>query len=332
MEDEQRRASVKAHGGFAMAHATLDPALSAYCLADRGYQAYARGSGAIIGMFNPVCAPADRRQLLEKFFRDAGASGIVQVDADTARVCRSMSLMTHRMGVETQIESDQFTLEGAPMRMVREACNRGRRLGYAIGEIGREVPDFLDTWAQLREISRQWMATRTVKTREVGVMMRRSVFAMEQGCRKFALLDPEGQIKGYQVYDPIYREGAIDGYTLSFARFARDRLKGRHYFMTAQVLARQRAEGRRCLELGLSPLYRVAEPDELNSSKVVQQLLNLLYQHGGRLYGFKGLALHKRKYRGREEPSYLVTRSKLPLGLLVRLVRITGLIGWRRPD
>ena len=315
-----------------MAHATLDQALSAFPVGDLGYQAYVRTGQGIIGLFNPVCSPGDRRRVLEEFFRDARVSGIVQVDASTARICHSMSLKTHRMGVESRIGVGDFTLEGASMRMVREACNRGRRLGYAIGEIGREVPDHPATWTKLQEISREWMATRTVKTREVGVMMRRSVFATEKDCRKFALLDEAGQVKGYQVYDPIYRDGAIDGYTLSFARFARDQLKGRHYFMTAQVLERQRAEGCRRIELGLSPLYRVAEPDPLNSSRAVQHLMHLLFQHGGRLYGFKGLALHKRKYRGREEPAYLVTRRKLPLGLLVRLVRVTGLIGWRRPD
>ena len=332
MPDDQRWPLVRAHGDFAMAHATLDPALNALQVPDLGYQAYARSGGRVIGFFNPVCAPDDRKALLEAFFIDPRASGIVQVDAATARICRGMSLVTHRMGVETSIEIGRFTLDGAPMRMVREACNRGRRLGYEIGEIGTEVPDDAATWTKLQEISRDWMATRTVKTREVGVMMRRSVFAPEEDCRKFALLDHAGEVKGYQVYDPIYRDGEIAGYTLSFARFARDRLKGRHYFMTARVLERLRDEGCRRIELGLSPLYRVGERDPLNSSAVVQHMMHLLFQHGGRLYGFKGLALHKRKYRGREEPTYLVTRGKLPLRLLLSLVRVTGLIGWRRPD
>ena len=330
--EDQRLALVRAHGDFAMAHATLDPALNALQVAGLGYQAYVRSGGRVIGFFKPVCAPDDCKALLKAFFADPRASGIVQVDAATARICRGMSLMTHRMGVETSIEIDRFTLDGAPMRMVREACNRGRRLGYEIGEIGAGIPDDAATWMKLKEISGEWMATRTVKTREVGVMMRHSVFALEDGCRKFALVDSVGEVKGYQVYDPIYRHGEMAGYTLSFARFARDRLKGRHYFMTARVLERLRDEGCRRIELGLSPLYRVEEQDPLNSSAVVQRMMHLLFQHGGRLYGFKGLALHKRKYRGREEPTYLVTRGRLPLGLLTRLVRITGLIGWRRPD
>jgi lysylphosphatidylglycerol synthetase-like protein (DUF2156 family) len=313
-----------------MAHATLDPALAAFPVGRVGYQAYVRHGNTVIGFFNPVCAPEQRRQVLSAFFAATQAAGIVQVDAHTAGLCRDMSLMTQRMGVESHIGVRQFTLEGASMRMVREARNRGARGGYSVGEIGLEVKDQPETWAALRDISRQWMATRTVKTREVGVLMRHSVFAAEKDCRKFALLDAGGAIKGYQVYDPIYRSGEIQGYTLSFARFAQDGLKGRHYFMTSQVRDRLHGEGHERIELGLSPFYRVAEADPLNSSALLPHLMHLLYQYGGRLYGFKGLALHKRKYRGREQPVYLVSRNRLPVGLLLRLVGVTGLLGWKR--
>ncbi|TDI29492.1 MAG: DUF2156 domain-containing protein [Acidobacteria bacterium] len=315
------------HGDFSTAYSTLDPGLRSFLLEGVGYQAYAVQGRRVLGLFNPVCAGHDRSRLLQAFMTTLRPAGIFQVDGETARCYQELGLRTHRMGMEAAIMVDGFQLSGAPMRMVREACNRGRRLGYEVAEIGREVPASPATWARLQDVSRRWLATRIVKTREIGVLIRRAVYAPEDGCRKYVLLDPSGEIEGYQVYDPIFRMGCITGYTLTFARFAQDRLKGRHYFMTVAVLGRLHKEGCVRIELGLSPLYKVMEEDPLNASGLLPRLMNLVYQHGGMLYGFKGLALHKRKYRGKERPTYLAAPALIPLSALFGLVRLTGLLG-----
>ncbi|MCZ6599213.1 MAG: phosphatidylglycerol lysyltransferase domain-containing protein [Acidobacteria bacterium] len=330
MENDPRLAYLQAHGDFSSAYSTLDPGLRSFLVPGVGYQAYAVQGRRVMGLFNPVCADSDRPQLLRSFIKTLRPEGIFQVDGETAHGYQDLGLRTHRFGMETVIMLDRFQLSGAPMRMVREACNRGRLLGYEIAEIGREIAASPATWARLQDVSHQWLATRIVKTREIGVLIRRSVFAPEDGCRKFVLLDPAGEIEGYQVYDPIFRQGSIAGYSLTFARFAQDRLKGHHYFMTVAVLGRLRKEDCGRIELGLSPLYKVMEEDPLNASGLLPRLMNLVYQHGGRFYGFKGLALHKRKYRGTEYPAYLATPRRIPLSARFGLIRLTGLLGRAR--
>jgi lysylphosphatidylglycerol synthetase-like protein (DUF2156 family) len=311
-----------------MAYSTLDPELDCFRVEGAGFLAFKSLSGRFFGgttlaFFDPVCSPAARRRLLKEFIASNRRHGFIQIGAETAEILAGWGYYVNQLGIETRVPLADFSLQGNARARLREAWNRGRRLGACVEELrpcgGEEL------YQQMRSISDEWIASRKVHDREIRVIVRKAVFSPEPFVRKFILRNRDGRVDGFVFFDPVFSQQRVIGYSPSVLRFRNTSFKGRGYFMILSLMERFKAEGVAFLDLGLSPFYNLKVPP-MKTSPAMGWLFRRIFRHGESLYGFKGLAEHKRQFRGEERPTYIASPAWFPLAYIYATFKVVGVL------
>ncbi len=158
----------------------------------------------------------------------------------------------------------------------------------------------------LSTVSQEWRATRSVKHRELAFLVRPLVLTDECEVRKFVVLDSEGDLLAFAVFDPVYQQGKVIGYLCSARRrrAASDSLTG--YAIMRRAIEIFQAEGRSHLSFGLAPAAIMFD-EVFNHSRTVRRTLGFMYRSkliNRYVYPFRGLNEHKQSYGGVADPSY----------------------------
>ena len=211
---------------------------------------------------------------------------------------RRAGLDVIELGDEAVVDATTFTLEGRPMRGVRQAVNRITRAGYTCRVVRqREL-----TGEELREAARAAEAFRDGHL-ERGFAMALSRFGDpgDGGCLLALCRDADAQLRGVLQFVPW----GDDGLSLDLMRADRGAGNGVTELMVAEVLRAAPGLGVRRVSLNFAVLRSVfARAEELGAGPFLR-LGHRVLRLASRLWQIESLYRANAKYQPAWEPRYL---------------------------
>lgn len=227
---------------------------------------------------------------------------LYQITGRMLSLAIELGLQIIKYGEEAFVELGEFSLEGAHMRTVRQAERRAGREGATFELVpARDVPTLMP---ELREVSDEWLNAKGHK--EKGFSLGRfdpaylSLF-------DFAVVRKDGRIVAFANLWTTPDKGEI---SVDLMRHARRMPSGTMEFLFAHIMLWAQAQGYRRMSFGLAPLSGI---DAHRLSPTWAKAAALLFNHGERFYGFKGLRAYKDKYAPAWEPRFIAGPTGLSL-------------------
>jgi lysyl-tRNA synthetase class 2 len=249
--EDRRRAErlVREHGSDSLAYFSLRRDKSTFFSVSGGsFLAYRVAAGVAIVGGDPIGDPAERRELIAEFRRVAHAKGwrvaIAGASAEALPDYAELGFKSMYLGDEAFVEPAHFSLEGRPIRKVRQSVSRLEKAGYRFevlrpDEIGDELRD------ELRAVSAEWRG----RWPERGFTMAMdALFEYPDALVAFAT-GPDGRIGGFLQLVP---SPACGGYSLASMRRRRDVPNGLMEFLIVETVAWARGAGVREVSLNFS--------------------------------------------------------------------------------
>ena len=264
-------------------------------------------SGVLIVSGDPIGEPDAVQSLLRLLVRFAEERALrlaaLGVSCEARRIFEHAGLRALYLGDEAIVDVESFTLEGRPIRKVRQSVTRLRKAGYttAVTELGSLDDDTLD---RLEQIATDWR--RGVPER--GFTMAMDSLRNPHGAKTVVVLaaDADGEIRGFLHFVPTYGRDAV---SLSFMRREHETPNGLTEFLIAEGVEHLRARGIAEVSLNFAAFARfIREPSGFLERTVGRALvLGDAWFQIERLYRFNA------KFFPRWEPRYFMYEHRLGL-------------------
>jgi lysyl-tRNA synthetase, class II len=217
---------------------------------------------------------------------------------------RECGLSTFVLGDEAIVEVDDFTLDGRPMRGVRQACTRVARAGYevAVRRVGDLSPAEL---AELRTAAAAWRGDAV--ERGFSMALSRLGDSADPNCT-VATACQEGTLRGMLHFVPW----GTDGLSLDLMRRDRAADNGLNEYMIATVLQRAGEFGIERVSLNFAVFRDAIERGEKLGAGPILRAWRWLLVFASRWWQIESLYRFNVKFRPYWEPrfiSFLSTRD-----------------------
>jgi lysyl-tRNA synthetase, class II len=206
-------------------------------------------SGDPIG--NPASIPALVREFAATAHRRGWRLVVLHCSDDWVGLFRSIGLRALPIGDEAVLRPDTFSLEGRPIRKVRQSVNRLRRLGYRVRIAGPEDLDD-EVRAAVDSVSDEWLNGWPDR----GFSMAMDDLYSHPQARFALAYNQDGVLEGFLHMVPSRR-----GYSLSSMRRLRDTPNGLIEFLIAETADWARVEGAEEISLNFSVFADVLRAD-----------------------------------------------------------------------
>ena len=258
---ERARATVREWGADTLAYFALRRDKSYFFSRDgRSLVAYAYVRGYAMVAADPIGPPADRGRVLDEFLAHCRVQGwgvaFLAVRESDAPLYRDRGMHAIYLGDEAILRCDTFTLEGKPMKPVRDAV---RRVGsHHTFELIRESDAGARLVAQLNEISAAWRQGSDERgfTMELG----EDVAGLDPDFLIAVARDAAGEPAGFLRFVPAYGEDL--GYSLDLMRRRPDSANGLTEFLIASAALELGRRGVRRLSLNFAAWGRLLDSAE----------------------------------------------------------------------
>jgi lysyl-tRNA synthetase class 2 len=316
---EVRRAArelVRTHGADTLAYFKLRRDQHYLFSADRrAFLGYHVEAGVLLVSGDPVGPDEAIPDLLRQLGVFAEARGLHMAALGAGErlrpLWRQLGLRSLYLGDEAVVDTGCFSLEGRPIRKVRQSVTRLEKQGYQATL--RELAEVSEPeLTELEAVSRRWRCGAS----ERGFTMSLDALRRDDHGDSLVVLgkDAEGRIRGYLHFVPSYGRAAV---SLSLMRRDPDTPNGLMEFLVARGLEQLRERGIEEASLNFAAFARfIHEPRGLAERLLGRGLLaaDTLFQIE-RLYRFNA------KFFPRWEPRYLLyeRRSALPRVALAAL-------------
>lgn len=303
-------ALVRRFGTHSLAYSILQPGMRYWGSPERGVAAYRKSFGQHTFLGDPLCPPESREDLLADLLAEIPNALFMQIGQETAACLRHLGHRITPVGVENEIDTATYDLRGKRMADLRHYRNKARAGEVAVAE----VRDSKTVRATLRPVSDAWLPQKSWMGRELEFLARPFSANPEPDVRIFSGAIGE-RVVAFILLDPMYRDGAITGYTVTILRHYRDIPEGTVDYIVLNAIAALAEEGVSLLSLGVSPFHRLGELAQAHGvgSPAIYGLYRALHRWGNPIYHFRGLSFHKSRYRAREIPVF--TAAPGPFGL-----------------
>ena len=217
--------------------------------------AYRVVAGCALISGDPIGNPASIPALVDDFADTAHQRGwrlvVLHCSDEWVGLFRDVGLRALPIGDEAVLRPDTFSLEGRPIRKVRQSVNRLQRLGYTFRVVG---PDGLDDHlrAAVDRVSEEWLNGWPDR----GFSMAMDDLYSHRQARFALAFDADGTLEGFLHMVPSRR-----GYSLSSMRRLRDTPNGLIEFLIAETAVWARAEGAEEISLNFSVFADVLRAD-----------------------------------------------------------------------
>lgn len=247
---------------------------------------------------------------IDEFYTMADSYGhtpvFCAVDSSTIPYLHSIGYRFLKVGEDSSVDLENFTLEGRKMKSVRNALSRVEKEGYSFEIVNPPFSDsFLD---ELKSISDKWLGNRKELNFTVGKFDKRYLEYSPIAIIK----NKEGEIKGFSNLMPMYDNN--ETLSIDLMRF-NDTCNGIMDFIFVNLFIYAKENGYKKFNMGLAPLSNVGQSKHaFLNERVAQQL----YTHSKKIYSFEGLKRFKEKYCTIWEPRYFAYRKNSNiLGIII---------------
>jgi lysyl-tRNA synthetase class 2 len=214
-----------------------------------------------------------------------------------------LGLRSLYLGDEAIVETAAFSLEGRPIRKVRQSMTRLRRAGYtaALTRLGDLAQPELAELEALAERARGGQP-------EHGFAMEMDGLRGEHQADSLVLVarDDAGAARGLLHLVPCYGRSAM---SLSLMRRDRDTPNGLGEFLVVEAIERLREQGIEEISLTFATFGRWIRDPETQ----VQRALGRVVRVGDRWFQIESLYRFNRKFSPRWEPRFLLYEGRLGL-------------------
>jgi lysyl-tRNA synthetase class 2 len=205
----------------------------------RSFLAYGVVGGVALVSGDPVGTPSEFPALLRSFRAAARGRGwrvaILSASRELLPVYRAVGFHAIKVGDEAVVRTADFSLEGRPIRKVRQSVSRLRRAGYTASVL--EEADLTPALcAELHGVSDEWRGSWP----ERGFSMAMDGLFGDPGTLFVIAQDAKGRVGGFLHLVPSPASG---GYSLSAMRRLRNTPNGLMEFLVVEALAWTRFKG-----------------------------------------------------------------------------------------
>jgi len=292
---------VRAHGADTLAFFKLRSDGNYIFSEDRrAFVAYAIQNGVLLLSGDPVGSPDALPGLLHQVRQYADARGLkLGALGASERLCplyEELGLHTIYLGDEAVVELDRFSLEGRPIRKVRQSVTRLAKAGYQaeVHDLRALDQDTIDRVEQVVELGRQGAPER-------GFSMAMDSLQGEHDHETLVVLarDETDTIRGVLHFVPCYGRAAV---SLSFMRRDPDTPNGLTEFLVVRAIELLRERGIDELSLNFAAFAKWMHSPE----KRLERLLGKLIALGNPFFQIESLYRFNAKFFPRWEPRFLV--------------------------
>jgi lysyl-tRNA synthetase, class II len=234
------RELVQRHGHDSLAYFALRRDKSYFFSGGRrAFLAYTVLGGSALVSGDPVGDSTEFATLFRDFRRLARSRGwrvaILSAGEELLPLYRAAGFHAIKLGDEAVVRPSVFSLEGRPIRKVRQSVARLGRAGYTAAVLDDgEVDDSLRL--ELRRVSAEWLG----RWPERGFSMAMDDLFGNPGALFVVARDPEQRVRGFLHLVPSPAKG---GYSLSAMRRCRDTPNGLMEFLIVHALDWSRTRG-----------------------------------------------------------------------------------------
>ena len=312
------RRLVRSHGQDSLAFFSLRRDKSYFFSPTRrSFLAYKVVGGAALVSGDPIGAAEEFPELLSEFRRICHARGwrlaLLSVRAELLPLARQLGLRAIKIGDEAVVRPSSFSLEGRPIRKVRQSVARLERAGYSFRIVSARGVD-PPLRAELERLSDAWRGSNV----ERGFSM-----AMDDPFREgetlFALACCAGRIGGFLHLVP-----SADGYSLGAMRRDRNTPNGLMEYLIVQLLLWARERGTAEISLNFCVFADLLVQAPRNA---LHAAARSALRAGDRIFQLERLLVFSRKFYPEWRPRYLCIErlSDLPL-VGVAYLRVESLL------
>jgi len=308
---------LKKYGGGVLSFTAFQPGIELFSIRDAGWIAFERKWGQVIVLGDPVCHPLQYGHLLSAFLKQFQEALFVQISPAVALQLRLLGYYTTQMGHESNIDLTSWTLSGKKKQVIRTAVNKVKKDGITI------VEKQADPVAE-NALTKSWLSSRKCHDRQIRFLIRPMHVDYEVGVRRFFAYDGDTPV-GFVFFDPVYKDGKVDGYVPNISRASLDFHQGIFYALMSEAMSTFKEEGVPNMHLGLMPLS-LDNPAEEFESKILRNGFKLTRKLCGRFYNFDGINFTKSRFRGTMVPTYTAHRNKIPAIHFLTMFKICNVL------
>jgi lysyl-tRNA synthetase class 2 len=240
LDRSRARTLVEEHGSDTLSYFALRRDKSYFFSPSRrSFLAYGVVGGSALVSGDPVGDTAEFGALLQSFRADARGRGwrvaILNASRELLPLYRAVGFHAMKVGQEAVVRTADFSLEGRPIRKVRQSVSRLRRAGYTASVLG-EADLTPSLRAELRQVSEEWRGSWP----ERGFSMAMDELFGDAGTLFVIARDAKGRVGGFLHLVPSPASG---GYSLSAMRRLRATPNGLMEFLVVEALAWTRVNG-----------------------------------------------------------------------------------------
>jgi lysyl-tRNA synthetase class 2 len=287
----------------------------AFFFARGGLLAYRTLRGTAVVSSDPVGPPGAAAEILREFIAFADARGWnVVVTAASERHARDyrerLGLRTMAIGSEAIVDPRSFSLEGRPIRKVRQSLHRVERRGWSI-EVVRSGELSAEMGAAIQRVQDRWAEARSSLTGFAMSLGRLWGAAEDADCLYVLARDPDGHVAGFLHFLPY-----AGGLSLDAMRRLGDEPNGLNEAMVVRALEYARGRGMREMSLNFAGFAHVMAAESAPTLR--WRLLRLLLRAAHHRFQLERLVRFNDKFFPEWRPRFLVysTRAQLPLAAL----------------
>jgi lysyl-tRNA synthetase class 2 len=299
---------VKAHGSDTLSFFKLRADKQYFFGPDRrAFVGYRIENGVLLLSGDPVGPDDALPELLGELKAFAQARGLklgaVGASERLVPLYEDLGLKTIYLGDEAVIELDRFSLEGRPIRKVRQSVHRLGKAGYT-GELHELKTLDAETIAEAEVVIERGR----LGAPERGFSMAMDSLTGEHDHETLVVLarDEERKIKGVLHFVPVYGRPAM---SLSFMRRDPATPNGLTEFMVVQAAQLLKERGVKEISLNFAAFAKWIHSPEKPHERILGKLVAL----GNRWFQIESLYRFNAKFFPRWEPRYLVYEGTLGL-------------------
>ncbi|MFZ0042382.1 MAG: phosphatidylglycerol lysyltransferase domain-containing protein [Solirubrobacteraceae bacterium] len=326
LEEHAARSIVKRYGRDSLSPFLLRPD-KALAFAAGGVLSYRLIGGTAVVSADPVAPEGGAPEVLERFLAVAHQRGwrVVVWGASHRHLdaYRGLGLRTVCAGEEAVVDPQTFTLEGRPVRKLRQSVNRVSRRGWQVDVCeGREINSELE--AEIEALEADWRAR---QPKLLGFAMGMGGFEPELRAEDLFVLgrSPEGQLGAVMRF-----AGHCGNLSLDTMRRVPGAPNGLNEALVARALTEARERGVAEVSLnyaGLAHLVRDHSARGRISRRLLRAAVSPLYRH----FQMERLVRFNEKFSPQWRPRYLVYESRAALpGAILRVLQAEGYLTERR--
>lgn len=298
---EQTRALVRAHGKDTLAAFKLRTDLSTFVgSSGEAFVAYRVQTGVLLIAGDPVGKEAALPDLMRELLGFAAEHGLrigaVGASAAFADLAREAGLGALYLGDEAIVRTRSFTLEGKPIKKVRQAVNRVAREGFTAQVCTLGELDVL-ALEELEGVSARWRAGAP----ERGFSMAMDGIRGEHLAESVVVIARDGaeRIRGFLHFVPAYGAPVM---SLSAMRRDRDTPNGLTEFLIVRAIEALRERGIEELSLNFAAFARWLHSPASRTERVLARIV----RWGNPYFQIESLYTFNAKFFPRWAPRYLL--------------------------